>query len=84
MLLILLAIFFLHAFTHLGQAIYLKSYTPGVMTSIILILPYSFYTYYRLLSSDIITTTDLVWSGLSILITGPLLFFLLSISRNRT
>ena len=38
---IVLLIFFLHAFTHIGQSIFLGSYTPGVFTSIVLILPYS-------------------------------------------
>lgn len=81
--LILLAVFFFHAFTHLGQAIFLKSYTPGVTTSIFLIIPYSIYAYYRLLTGNFITPYDLVWSGLSILITMPLLFFILIKSQEK-
>ncbi|CAM2858771.1 HXXEE domain-containing protein [Paenibacillus sediminis] len=50
-----LAVFFLHAFTHIGQAIYVQRYTPGVLTSIIIVLPYSVYAYYRLFGDSLIT-----------------------------
>ncbi|WP_240793415.1 HXXEE domain-containing protein [Psychrobacillus vulpis] len=37
--------FFIHAFTHIGQAIFFRSITPGAITSIIIILPYSLVLY---------------------------------------
>lgn len=50
-----LAVFFLHAFMHIGQALVLRRYTPGVVTSILLVIPYSAYAYYRLLSEGLFT-----------------------------
>jgi hypothetical protein len=50
-----LAIFFVHAFTHIGQSVILRRYTPGVVTTIIIVIPYSVYTYYRLISEGILT-----------------------------
>jgi len=47
--------FFLHAFTHIGQSIYLRSITPGTFTSAIIIIPYSFVLYKTLLINGIIT-----------------------------
>lgn len=47
--------FFLHAFTHIGQSIYLRSITPGAFTSVIIIIPYSFALYKTLLNNGIIT-----------------------------
>lgn len=48
-------VFFLHAFTHIGQSILLRSITPGVVTSIFVILPYSFYLYRALFANEVIT-----------------------------
>jgi hypothetical protein len=50
-----LAVFFVHSFTHMGQAIALRRYTPGVVTSIVIVLPYSVYTYYRLVADELLT-----------------------------
>ena len=52
---ILTLTFFLHAFTHIGQSIYLRSITPGTFTSVIIIIPYSFVLYKTLLINGIIT-----------------------------
>ena len=43
-----LAVFFLHVFTHAGQAILLRRYVPGVVTALLVALPYSLYAGYRL------------------------------------
>lgn len=43
-----LAVFFLHAFTHVGQAVLLRKYVPGVVTAVLVALPYSLYAYHRL------------------------------------
>jgi hypothetical protein len=81
--LMLLAIFFAHVFTHIGQALYLKKYTPGVITSIILVLPYSSYTYYRLLKEQVISGTDIFWSSIGAIIILPVLFLFLVNERNK-
>ena len=47
--------FFLHAFTHLGQAIFLRSITPGSLTSMIIIIPYSLVLYNALLINEVLT-----------------------------
>ncbi|WP_274853399.1 HXXEE domain-containing protein [Bacillus methanolicus] len=81
--LVFLAIFFGHVFTHIGQAIFLKKYTPGVITSIFLVLPYSLYAYYRLLKEHIINGGDILWSILGICIAVPILLLFLVSKRNR-
>ncbi|MEK4381597.1 HXXEE domain-containing protein [Aeribacillus sp. FSL K6-2848] len=81
--LMLLFIFFAHVFTHLGQALYLRKYTPGVITSIILVLPYSSYTYYRLLKEQVISGTDILWSTIGAFIIVPILFLFLVNERNK-
>ncbi|KAB7709085.1 HXXEE domain-containing protein [Bacillus aerolatus] len=40
---------FLNVFTHLAQTALFHSYTPGVVTAIAVVLPYTLYTYGRLL-----------------------------------
>lgn len=81
--LVFLAIFFAHAFTHIGQAFILKKYTPGVITSILLVLPYSLYAYYRLLMEQVISGEDILWSCLGVCIVVPFLLFFLVSGRNR-
>lgn len=41
-------IFFLHVFTHVAQSVRLKTYTPGVVTAIAIVLPYTSYLFWRL------------------------------------
>lgn len=47
--------FFLHAFTHIGQSIFLRSFTPGSLTSMIIIIPYSLVLYNSLLLNEVLT-----------------------------
>ncbi|MEQ6357397.1 HXXEE domain-containing protein [Lysinibacillus sp. M3] len=47
--------YFLHAFTHLAQSIFLRSITPGVLTSLIIVIPYSLMLYRSLLINNVIT-----------------------------
>lgn len=47
--------FFLHAFTHIAQSIILRSITPGVITSVLVIIPYSLVLYSALFANEIIT-----------------------------
>ncbi|MBS4174606.1 HXXEE domain-containing protein [Bacillus sp. FJAT-49736] len=69
----LFAVLFLHSFTHIGQAILLKRYTPGVLTSIFLLIPYGLWFYYVLLQKNLISLQDI---GISIPV-GVILFTLL-------
>lgn len=59
------SILFLHCFTHIGQAILLKRYTPGVLTAIILLIPFSLYFYHYFLSKQIINWI-MIWISLPI------------------
>ncbi|GCE45863.1 uncharacterized protein with HXXEE motif [Thermosporothrix hazakensis] len=43
-----LALFFLHVFTHIAQVVAFRGYSPGVVTAILLVLPYSWYVSRRL------------------------------------
>ena len=47
--------FFLHSLTHVGSAIILRSYTPGVISAILVIPPASIYVYRRLFSAGLLT-----------------------------
>ncbi|THE11625.1 HXXEE domain-containing protein [Bacillus timonensis] len=48
-------VFFLHAFTHIGQSFILRSVTPGAFTSLIVIIPYSLVLFRSLLVNEVIT-----------------------------
>ncbi|RNB52884.1 HXXEE domain-containing protein [Brevibacillus gelatini] len=72
--LVCLHVMFLHVFTHIGHTIVLRAYTPGVVTAVILVLPYSVYTYVRLFEAGVITWS-LVWSTLPFcLLAVPILY----------
>ena len=62
-------IFFLHAFTHIAQSIFFGSITPGAITSVIIIIPYSVVLYNALLINEIIT-----WKVIFICLPFGLLF----------
>ncbi|TCS95737.1 HXXEE domain-containing protein [Hazenella coriacea] len=81
--LMFLMIFFAHVFTHLGQALYLRKYTPGVITSVLLVFPYSTYTFYRLLSEQVVSGADLLWSGIGTIVVLPVLFLFLVKERDK-
>ncbi|QRG68902.1 HXXEE domain-containing protein [Brevibacillus choshinensis] len=72
--LVCLHVLFLHTFTHIGQSLLLRSYTPGVVTAVALALPYSLYTYSCLFAEDVISW-QLVGSTLPyVLLIVPLLY----------
>ncbi|TCZ78921.1 HXXEE domain-containing protein [Paenibacillus albiflavus] len=78
-----LHVFFAHVFTHVGQSILLRMYTPGVITSIFIVLPYSIYAYYRLFAEQVIDTQDLYISIVLMLILLPFALFMLLKGRRR-
>ncbi|MDR6120436.1 hypothetical protein QFZ87_000033 [Bacillus sp. SLBN-46] len=51
---------FLHVFTHIGQALFFRTYALGVGTAILITVPYSLYLFYRLLHDEIINFGDIV------------------------
>lgn len=69
------ALLLLHVFTHLGQSIYCKSYTPGVITGLIVVLPYSLYLFYRMLNEGVVSMNNIVLYAPSGLIIIPLVMF---------
>ena len=56
------SLFFIHVFTHLGQSIYLRRYTPGVVTAVIITLPYGLFLFYRLLSDGLVSWSQVLLS----------------------
>jgi len=68
-------VFLLHAFTHIGQSILLRSITPGAITSVIVIIPYSYFLFPALFDFGIITWQT-IWVSLPfLLLIFPVLFF---------
>ena len=68
----IVSILFLHCFTNIGQSIMLKSYTPGVFTAIILLIPFSLYFYHYVLTHQMIDWRMIWFSvpiGIIILVT---------------
>lgn len=53
------AVLFLHVFTHVGQSLFLGRYTPGVVTAVLLGIPYPLYLFYRLIHEDLISMGDI-------------------------
>ncbi|MBP1933577.1 HXXEE domain-containing protein [Ammoniphilus resinae] len=51
-------ILFVNVFTHLGQSILLKMYTPGVVTAVLVVLPYSIYALKKLKVENLMTKTS--------------------------
>lgn len=48
------AIFFAHAFLHLGQVLLLRRYVPGAVTSAFVVIPYGLLLYSRLTSIGVV------------------------------
>jgi hypothetical protein len=65
-------IFFLHVFTHIGQSIFFRSITPGVITSIVIVFPYSIVLFNSLFENQVIT-----WDN--IFVSFPFIFLIFPI-----
>lgn len=81
--LMFLTILFAHVFTHMGHALYLRKYTPGVITAILLVLPYTSYAFYRLLNDQVVSSSELIWSATGTLLILPFLVLFMVKGRNR-
>ena len=65
-----LAIFLVHVFGHIGQSLFFRTYTPGVITAVLVVLPYSLYGFHRLFTAHLIDDNNFTTSVL----VGTLLF----------
>lgn len=52
----------LHVFMHIGQAIFIRKWVPGVVTALTITLPYSMYLFYRLLKENVVEPSDIFMS----------------------
>jgi Protein of unknown function with HXXEE motif len=78
----LLGVMFLHVFTHVGQTVLLRKYTPGVITAILVMLPYTVYTYHRLLHSGMVNVTSIfITAVVGLMFVIPLLLFAHALGR---
>ena len=74
-----LAIFFVHVFGHVAQSLFMRAYTPGVITAVLVVLPYSLYGFHRLFAAHLIDDTDFTTT----LLIGALLFVPLVVAANQ-
>ena len=72
---VIIMIFFLHVFTHVGQSIFLRSITPGVITSIVIVLPYCIILFDSLFDHQVITWNTVYVSIPYIFLVFPVIFF---------
>jgi len=70
---VMILVMFLHVFTHVGQSVFLRSITPGVITSIFLVLPYTLIMFNSLFKHQIIT-----WK--TIYISTPFIFLIIPLA----
>lgn len=70
-----ITVLFLHVFTHVGQSIFLKSVTPGVISSILVVLPYSIILFNSLFKNQVITWNTIYVSLPFAFLIFPVLFF---------
>ncbi|MWC28606.1 HXXEE domain-containing protein [Paenibacillus sp. MMS18-CY102] len=52
----------IHVLTHLGQSLIVRKYTPGVVTAILVTLPYSVYLLYRMADAEVMSMNMIVKS----------------------
>ncbi|NGP58351.1 HXXEE domain-containing protein [Paenibacillus thiaminolyticus] len=81
--LILVLILFLHVFTHIGLSVYTRTLAPGVITAVLLVLPYSGYAFFRLFADHVIVPEQLLWDGLAAIVLFPAIFLLMSRWRSK-
>lgn len=72
--LVLNIVFFVHVFTHIGQAIVIRGYTPGVITAALLVFPYSSYVFYRLFQIGLVDWNTVFSSAPFGLLIIPIVF----------
>ncbi len=69
-------VMFVHVFTHVGQALYLRMYTPGVITAVAVVLPYTTYIYVEMFRLHLINTSTAVLTAIAgVAVIVPLTLF---------
>jgi len=67
---------FLNALIHIGQAVRMRLYNPGLVTGIILLLPWSLWAGYVLVSTGEVSGLDYLWGTLAaVVIHGIILVY---------
>ncbi|GGH22543.1 HXXEE domain-containing protein [Paenibacillus segetis] len=66
------ALLLVHVFTHLGQSILLRAYTPGVVTALLFTLPYSLYLFYRMINDGLVSLKEVLYYAPTGLILLPI------------
>ena len=75
--LILMSMFFLHGFGHIGQAILLRRYVPGLITSVLVVIPYGTWATRRVLSAGIVDLSGLlVYLVVAVVLTPPFILLM--------
>ncbi|MEH7238024.1 HXXEE domain-containing protein [Bacillus sp. JJ1562] len=62
-----------NAIGHVMQFLFIREYVPGIITSVMVLIPYSFFTARFLITTGEVTTKKLVaYFGIGIVVQGPL------------
>ena len=77
-----LALFLVHVFWHIATPIIFRKYTPGLITALLIVMPYSLYAFHRLfganwIGSDSLSTAILI----GVLLFGPLILAVRQIGK---
>ncbi|HLZ80332.1 MAG TPA: HXXEE domain-containing protein [Ktedonobacteraceae bacterium] len=75
---IALMIFLIHVMGHVIFLIYFRRYTPGLITAVVIVLPYSLYAFHRLFSANLVGSESF---NISLLVGALLLVPLLLVVR---
>lgn len=57
-----ITIFFIHVFTHLGQSLVFRIYTPGVVSAVLVVLPFTSYVLYRMTNESVVSWNEVFLS----------------------
>ena len=71
------ALFFLHGFMHIGQAMVMRRYVPAIITSVSVVIPYGLVLFWRLLAAGLVDVPALlVYSVVAIVLIVPFILVL--------
>lgn len=71
------SVFLVHGFMHIGQSVILKRYVPAVFTSALVILPYGFLLFSKLIENGIVDVQTLIMNGVvAIVFVIPFILFM--------
>ncbi|MDQ0177576.1 HXXEE domain-containing protein [Bacillus chungangensis] len=76
------SLLFINSLTHLGQFFLFRKYVPGLLSAVILMMPFTFYTLFLYIKNKSITPKmAAVYLGISVLAMGPIIIIFLVISK---